>query len=72
MCSSDLNPEQGLLVPDDLPYLPLLDLMTPYLGQMWSGPADWDPLQTRNQLFAGWDGREFDTDDPWQFTNFLV
>jgi len=66
------NPEQGLLVPDDLPYRPLLDLMTPYLGQIWSGPADWDPLQTRNQLFAGWDGREFDTQDPWQFTNFLV
>lgn len=66
------NPEEGLLVPDELPHRPLLELMQPYLGKMWSGPADWDPLQTRNELFASWDGRTFDTEDPWQFTNFLV
>ena len=66
------NPEQGLLVPDELPWEPLLNLTKPYLGRMWSGPADWDPLSTRNELFAGWDGRSFDAEDPWQFTNFLV
>jgi homospermidine synthase len=66
------NPEEGLLVPDELPWQPLLELIEPYLGQIWSGPADWNPLQSRNELFAGWDGREFDMDDPWQFTNFLV
>ena len=45
-----------------------------YLGTMYSGASDWDPLTTRNDLFAGFadDGDRLDRSDPWQFNNFLV
>ena len=45
-----------------------------YLGTMHSGPADWDPLTTRNDLFPGFanDGDLTDPTDPWQFSNFLI
>lgn len=66
------NPEQGLLVPDELPWEEVYAFAEPYLGPIWSGPSDWDPLQSRNNLFAGWTGRDYDHSDPWQFTNFLT
>jgi homospermidine synthase len=66
------NPEQGLLVPDELPWEEVYSIAEPYLGPIWSGPADWDPLQTRTDLFAPFTGRTYDHSDPWQFTNFLT
>jgi homospermidine synthase len=66
------NPDAGLLVPDDLPWDEIYNIALPYLGPIWSGPSDWDPLATRNDLFAPWTGRKYDTSDPWQFTNFLT
>lgn len=66
------HPSQGVRVPDDLPWEDVLKVARPYLGSFWSGAAEWDPLVTRNRLFAGYDGRDFAHDDPWQFTNFLV
>ena len=65
------NPEEGLCVPDDLPWDEVLDIAYPYLGEFHSGAADWTPLKNRVDLFAKWDGTEVDS-DPWQFTNFLV
>jgi homospermidine synthase len=38
---------------------------------MRSVPVDWDPLKTRNDLYIGLNGRNYDS-DPWQFSNFLV
>jgi homospermidine synthase len=26
----------------------------------------------RNDLFKGWNNRQYDESDPWQFSNFLV
>jgi homospermidine synthase len=66
------EPNQGVRVPDELPWRYILEHAGPYLGTMFSGATDWDPLATRVQLFAGFDGRQFDTSDPWQFSNFLV
>jgi homospermidine synthase len=66
------HPTEGVRVPDELPWRDVLAVANPYLGTCWSGPVDWDPLVTRSRLFAGFDGRAFDADDPWQFTNFLV
>jgi homospermidine synthase len=62
----------GVRVPDELPWREVLRVARPFLGPMWSGPSDWDPLSGRVELFAGFDGRVFDNEDPWQFTNFLV
>jgi homospermidine synthase len=66
------EPNRGVRVPDELPWQFVMKHAGPYLGTMFSGPADWDPLATRVRLFAGYDGRAFDEADPWQFSNFLV
>jgi homospermidine synthase len=44
------------------------------LGELHSGPSDWDPVSTRRDLFANFsdEADEVDHTDPWQFTNFLV
>lgn len=66
------HPNAGARVPDELPWERVLEVASPYLGPIWSGPSDWDPLSTRTGLFDRWNGRAWDLDDPWQFTNFLV
>ncbi len=68
------HPDEGLCVPDDLPWEEVLRVATPYLGTMFSGPADWDPLAARRDLFADYSDEQsgIDRSDPWQFTNFLV
>ena len=68
------HPNEGLCVPDDLPWDDVLRVAEPYLGSMHSGPADWDPVSSRNDVFGSFgDARDgLDLDDPWQFTNFLV
>ena len=66
------NPEAGLLVPDDLPWREIYNVAEKYLGPIHSEAADWDPLKTRNDLFARWSGRTYDTEDVWQFGNFLT
>ena len=68
------EPERGVCVPDDLPWETLLATARPYLGTMFSGPIDWDPLSTRVPVFPGVsdEGARLDPSDPWQFCNFLV
>jgi len=60
-------------VPDDLPWEDVLRVASRYLGTLHSGPADWDPVSSRRDLFAnfGDEADHVDADDPWQFTNFL-
>ncbi len=68
------NPNAGVNVPDDLPWSYVLDIAYPYLGTFHSGPVDWDPLATRNDLFPGFGNGplRIDPSDPWQFANFVV
>ncbi len=67
------DPECGVCVPDDLPWARVLADAAPYLGEIWSGATDWDPLRTRNDLFPGFGNTgRLDPTDPWQFRNFLV
>jgi len=65
-------PNEGVRVPDELPWRNVLDVALPYVGTTWSGPIDWDPVSTHRDWFDQWSGRELDHEDPWQFTNFLV
>ncbi|MFM8998762.1 MAG: saccharopine dehydrogenase NADP-binding domain-containing protein [Actinomycetota bacterium] len=65
------NPERGILVPDDLPWREVLAVAEPFLGEHWSGAADWTPVRDRYDVFEGWRSHRYD-DDPWQFANFLV
>jgi homospermidine synthase len=68
------NPNEGVCVPDDLPWKYVLDHAAKYLGTQHSGPSDWNPVSSRNDVFGRF-GNELDVinhDDPWQFTNFLT
>ena len=68
------NPNEGVCVPDDLPWNELLAVARKYLGTLHSGPSDWDPVSTRRDLFAQFsdEASRVDTSDPWQFNNFLI
>lgn len=67
------HPEEGVRVPDDLPWDAVLGVANRYLGTLHSGPADWDPVSSRRDLFAnfGDEADHVDHDDLWQFANFL-
>ena len=64
------SPNEGVRVPDELPYADVLAVATPYVGTLWSGPIDWNPVTTKADWFDEWSGRALDHDDLWQFTNF--
>jgi homospermidine synthase len=68
------HPEEGVRVPDDLPWEQVLGVANRYLGTVHSGPTDWDPVASRRDLFARFSNEtsHVDAGDPWQFTNFLV
>jgi len=68
------HPNEGVCVPDDLPWEAVLGSARKYLGTLHSGPADWDPVSSRRDLFANFsdEANHVDATDPWQFTNFLV
>ena len=68
------QPDEGLHVPDDLPWRDILRVAGAYLGTMHSGPSDWDPVSSRRDLFAAFsdEASTVDPTDPWQFTNFLI
>ncbi len=65
-------PREGVHVPDELPWRDVLAVAAPYLGTLWSGPVDWDPVSSKADWFDQWSGRRLDYDDPWQFTNFGI
>jgi homospermidine synthase len=64
------NPNEGVCLPDDLPYDYVLDVARPYLGNFISSPYDWTPLKHRKDLFPGHSNVPR-TGDPWQFSSFL-
>ena len=71
------HPEEGVCVPDDLPYARILEIAKPYLGTYVSQPVDWTPLANRaeSELFGRYNRpaiRTDDDDEAWQFTSFLL
>ena len=66
------NPDRGYLVPDDLPWREIVATADKYWGGIVSVQSDFDPVSTRIDPFEGWNGVEYDNEDPWQFTNFLI
>ena len=66
------NPEEGVVVPDDLPHDYVLDIAKPYLGKYISQSSDWTPLRDYHNEFKGYNKPDLDAKDPWQFKNFLV
>jgi homospermidine synthase len=62
------NPDAGLVEPDDLDHETVLEVATPYLGEVAGVWGDWTPLKDRSPLFPD----HTDAEDPWQFLNFRV
>ena len=66
------NPDQGVVVPDDLPHDYILKIAKPYLGKFISKPSDWTPLKHYVNAFNGYNKPDIDRKDVWQFKNFLI
>lgn len=62
------NPRAGVVEADALDFARILEITTPYLGDVVGAYSDWTPLLDRGRLFA----EDLDHDDPWQFKNFRV
>jgi homospermidine synthase len=64
------NPNQGVNLPDHLPWRYVMKYAKPYLGPMFNQAVDWTPL--KNWIPAGRFGERKPTeDDTWQFTTFM-
>jgi len=60
------NPTEGVIEPEDMDYRRVLEVATPYLGQLSGTYTDWTPLEGRNFPFPE---ENLDESDPWQFKN---
>jgi len=66
------HPREGVLLPDDLPHEPVLDVAKPYLGPFVSRAVDWTPLDNWHDGFAGYGRPRPLAEDVWQFSTFLI
>lgn len=62
------NPDLGVVEPDDINDIAMLEVAEPYLGEIVGIWGEWTPLQDRTALFE----EDIDREDPWQFKNILV
>lgn len=62
------HPDRGVIEPEDMDHVEIMDFIRPYLGQVVGEYSDWTPLQGRGRLFE----EDLDREDPWQFKNFRV
>ena len=66
------NPQQGFVVPDQLPHREVLKVAEQYLGPAPSIQSDWTPLKNRHDPFEDWGRPRPAADDMWQFDSFRV
>lgn len=66
------HPQQGLCMPDDLPYDEILHHAQQYLGVTVSLQTDWTPLHSHVNPLYTTKVKSLSGDDLWQFNNFLV
>lgn len=66
------NPNEGVCLPDQLPYEFILKHAKPYLGSFISEPVDWTPLKNWNHQFEHFGVRRPSQEDVWQFNTFLL
>ena len=62
------NPRSGVVEPDNIDHVRVMEIARPYLGEMVGAYSDWTPLKDRSVLFP----EDLDPSDPWQFKNFRV
>ncbi len=66
------NPNEGVCLPDQLPYEFILKHAKPYLGPFISESADWTPLKNWKHPFEHFTVRRPAEEDVWQFNSFLM
>jgi len=62
------QPREGIVEPEEVDFLRVLEIARPYLGEVVGVYGDWTPLDGRERLFP----EDLDRDDPWQFKNIRV
>lgn len=62
------NPQRGVVEADDVDFERAMEIIEPYMGNMFGEYSDWNPLKGHDGLFPD----EIDNSDPWQFKNFRV
>lgn len=62
------NPQMGVVEADDIDFERVMEIIEPYMGNMYGEYTDWTPLKGRDGLFP----EDIDTSDPWQFKNFRI
>ncbi len=62
------NPACGIIEPDAIDHARILEIASPYLGEVVGVFSDWTPLAERGRLFS----EPLDESCPWQFGNFRV
>ena len=65
------NPNEGVLLPDDLPHEFILNIAKPYLGRFVSEASDWTPIKNYQVFFKENPGAYLDKKNVWAFHNFL-
>jgi homospermidine synthase len=59
---------EGIVEPEEMDFERVLDIASPYLGDIVGVYDNWTPLDRRERLFP----EDLDRDDPWQFKNIRV
>lgn len=62
------NPQAGIVEADDIDFERVMEIIEPYMGNMYGEYTDWTPLKGRDGLFP----EDIDVSDPWQFKNFRI
>ena len=62
------NPQRGLVEPEYMDFERVMEIATPYLGDVVGVWGAWSPLQDRGVLFP----EDLDASEPWQFKNIRV
>ncbi|MDT8364500.1 MAG: saccharopine dehydrogenase C-terminal domain-containing protein [Nitrosomonas sp.] len=62
------NPEAGIIEPEEMDFKRVLQVASPYLGDITGQYSNWTPLRNNLALYED----HLDTTDPWQFKNYRV
>jgi homospermidine synthase len=62
------NPNRGIVEAEYMNFERVLEIASPYLGEVVGVWGDWSPLKDRSLLF----NEDIDPSDPWQFKNIRV
>jgi homospermidine synthase len=67
------NPTRGILEADETDHVRMLEIMSPYLGNIVGQYSEWTPLQGRRpEDIPLFNEKNMDLTDPWQFKNFRI